>query len=256
MKTIILFCLATVVFGQQPIRRDKAIVPVSPDTRPAAWLVDRAKECKTSDEAVNTAMGEFIDSLKESYESAPSYRKPTLSRERREALANITKRLEAQSELHGKITENIDKGLDNSYGWNKVADGLEVKLMPGWLRSSVTTIPKLVAYEDVDVDMMGLLRPYAMTRWTQPILMRVDRKKIGAYKFSISVYDRFGEKVVTSDEIRCDNTLDKSEVSLMEWTLFQENNKAFATNLEKKLSPLGFGIPFMVSDLTIIPTEK
>ena len=256
MKILISLFITLSVFAQQPIRREKAAVPLTPDTRPAAWLVADAKKIKEADQAVNDILADLVESLKESYDLVPDYRKPRLMRERQKVSERFGPALEKQVAARAAVTDKVMAGLDNTYGWAEVAPGLEMKLLPGWVMKAVTTNEKLVAYADVNVSMMRLLKPFTENRWMQPILIRADKKKVEAFKCSVSLYDRFGELISEGNLLRCDNTKDEADVWLLDWTMSAANDPSFVNKLEKRLSPLEFAIPFTVTDLVVIAPEK
>ena len=254
MKILIGLFITLSVFAQQPIRRDKAAVPLTPDTRPVTWLVEQSKKIKETDQALNTAMGELIESLKEDIDLVPEYRRNRVQTAREVAVSSAGSAAGKAAGSREILTVRIAAGEDNSYGWNKVHPGLEIKLLPGWRCDSVTTTSKLVAYSAIDADMMDMFRPYASTRWTQPILIRTDKKKIEAFKCTISVHDRFGELMLQNDDLRCDNVAEESEVYLLDWVVYRD--KAFADRIEKRLGPLGFEIPFSITNIVVVAPEK
>lgn len=254
MKILTALFITLSLFSQQPLRRDKAAVPLTPDTRPVSWLVDQSKKVKETDISLNVAMGELIESLKENIELVPEYRRNRVQTAREVALSAAGSAATKTSGSREVVTTRIAAGEDNSYGWNKVHPGLEIKLLPGWRCDAVTSVAKLISYSDIDAEMMDMFRPYSATRWTQPILIRADKKKIEAFKCTISVHDRFGELLLQNDDLRCDNVANEAGVYLLDWVVYRD--KAFADRIEKRLEPLGFEIPFSITDIVVIAPGK
>ena len=254
MKILTALFITFSLFAQQPLRRDKAAVPLTPDTRPVTWMVEQVKKIKEADESLNTAMGELIESLKEDIDLVPEYRRNRIQTAREVAVTAASNAAGRTAGSREVLTTRVLAGEDNAYGWNKVHPGLEMKLLPGWRCDSVTTTSKLIAYSAIDAEMMDMFRPYASTRWTQPILIRTDKKKIEAFKCTISVHDRFGELLLQNDDLRCDNVAAEAGVYLLDWVVYRD--KAFADRLEKRLGPLGFEIPFAITNIVVVAPEK
>ena len=259
MKTLIVLFLAvfSCAVAQEPVRPEQTgVVPLTADSRPSAWMVEHAKSMAEADQLSERRVGELADAFKDDFYLIPEYRQQRAIALRKSALNKSIEATAARQAAMDTLVSNVEDGKDNSYGWNIVAPGLEIKLIPGWKNESVITTQKLIKYSGIDVDMMKMLRPYTTTRWMQPILIRADKKKVEAFKCTIAMYDRFGELIVDNNALRCDSVTAEKGVWLMEWTVGAPDGKDFVNDMGKKLIPLGFAIPFAVTDIVVIAPQK
>lgn len=250
MNYVIALLMTAISFGQVVPIKSESRPSVPTDSRPSAWITEQAARLVDHANSTNKAKNESLHLYLT--EPSGSYQ------EKREYFKNRSdsfRTMIAEMVRYGNVISEIEAGVaadkDNTYGWTSVGSGVAIKLLPGWYSKSQTTRTALLRSSQIDADMMKFFDDACFGKFTQPILVRVDRARVDAFKIILGFTDKFDDAIATC-EIRRDSVKAETELAVMAILSEKESNRV-AEKLEARMSGRGFDIPFNVISAEIIP---